>query len=381
MKLLSSAAVIPARPPELEARNLIAIGDLQYQRGDYAAALGALDKATRALVAVKLPDPGLQMRAFSTFGDVYYAQEKTARARYYFGQVLELASRPSLRDPTMRARAFEGMAQADLSEKHFDAAATGFQKALDEQLAATGEMHPRVSEILNEMGSLEYLRGRPRVAIPYFRRCLAIERQIFGPRHPSTSISLNNLARLLLEQRRFTEANALLSESVESRKGEMIEAGDRNAFLYSNLAMARMGLNDVGSAEPLFQKGLTAAIANNHRLHGPILTDLADLECRTKRYEQGLKRLDEARPIVAARYPDDPWRVAHVDNVRAGCLVGLKRYDEAERLIGSSLPVLLKKWPADSLFGHDALERTMRLYRATGNAAMLARYSALAQFK
>ena len=185
----------------------------------------------------------------------------------------------------------------------------------------------------------------------------------------------------MLERRRFVEADKQLSESVQSRAGEVVETGDLMAFLFSNLALARMGLGDLKSAEPLFQKGLTAAIANKHRLHGPILTDLADLECRSKRFEQGLKRLDEARPIVAARYPNDPWRVAHVDNVRAGCLTGLKRYAEADSLLESSLPIVLKKWPPDSLFGHDALERTMRLYRATGNSAKLAKYTAMAKAK
>ena len=34
----------------------------------------------------------------------------------------------------------------------FDPAAAGFTKALNEQLAMTGELHPRVSELLNELG-------------------------------------------------------------------------------------------------------------------------------------------------------------------------------------------------------------------------------------
>jgi tetratricopeptide (TPR) repeat protein len=149
---------------------------------------------------------------------------------------------------------------------------------------------------------------------------------------------------------------------------------DDMAFIYSNLALADMGLGRLRVAEPLFQQGLEAAIANRHRLHGPILTDLADLECRTGRYRAGLARLDEARPIVAARYPDDPWRTAHVDNVRAGCLTGIKRYADAARLMAASLPVVLKKWPAATLYGHDALERAVRLYAQNGDGAFAARY-------
>ena len=152
-------------------------------------------------------------------------------------------------------------------------------------------------------------------------------------------------------------------------------------FIFANLALARMGLGDLKGAEPLFHKGLTAAVLNKHRLRGPILTDLADLECRSKRYDQGLIRLDEAKPIVAARYPDDSWRVAHVDNVRAGCLTGLKRFAEAKALMASSLPIILQKWPPSTLFGHDALERAVRLYTRTGDAARVDAYRAQLQGK
>ena len=118
-------------------------------------------------------------------------------------------------------------------------------------------------------------------------------------------------------------------------------------------------------------------MADKQRLHGPILGDLADLECRSGRYRAALARLDEARPIVAARYADDPWRTAQIDNVRAGCLTGMRRYAEAGALMQSSLPVLLKKWPADTLFGHDALERALRLYTGAGDTAKVAQYRAL----
>ena len=380
-KLLVAATAILPRPPELSARLMAAIGDVDNNRGDYDAALSALDEATKAIRQTVMQDQLLKLRVLSVYGDVYMAKDDASHARSYFEQVLRLATGQSKAEKTIRAHALEGIAQTDISGKQFDVAAMGFQKALDEQIAATGELNPRASEIVNQQGVLEYLRGRPAAALPYFRRCLAIDRKIFGENHSSTAISLNNLARLLLEQRQLEEANGLLSQSVGDRRGEVLETGDGMAFAFSNLALTRMGLNDLKGAEPLFQKGLKAAIANKHRLHGPILTDLADLECRSKRFEQGLKRLDEARPIVAARYPDDPWRVAHVDNVRAACLTGVKRYAEAEALIESSLLIVLKKWPPDSLFGHDALERTMRLYRATRNSAKLAKYTAMAKAK
>jgi hypothetical protein len=182
---------------------------------------------------------------------------------------------------------------------------------------------------------------------------------------------------MLLEERDFTEADRLLQESLATSAASVAEDSDAMTFRFANLALVRMGVGDLAGAEPLFHKALKAAVINKHRLHGPILTDLADLECRTGRYGEGLARLDEAQPIVAKRYPDDPWRLAHLDNVRAGCLTRARRYAEAEALMTASLPVLLPKWPADTLYGYDAQQRAIELYGLTGNAAKLAQYRQL----
>jgi tetratricopeptide (TPR) repeat protein len=150
---------------------------------------------------------------------MYRATDDEVQARKYFEQLLVLASRPKTGDPTMRIRALEGIAQADLDGDMFNEAEAGLQKALSEQIAATGELHPRASELLNEIGSVEYLRGRREQAIPYYRRCLEIDRQIFGGGHPSTAASQNNLARMLLEERNFAEADQLLTESIATSLG------------------------------------------------------------------------------------------------------------------------------------------------------------------
>src|SRR6202044_2310723 len=122
-------------------------------------------------------------------------------------------------------------------------------------------------------------------------------------------------------------------------------------------------------------------IANKHRLQGPILADLAELECRSGRIAQGLARLEEARPLVVETYPEDPWRAAHVDNVRAGCLTAAKRYTDAAKLLEASDPIVLKKWPPNTLYGYDAVQRSVRLYSLMGNATKAAEYRRLAEKK
>ena len=59
-------------------------------------------------------------------------------AREYFARLLTLASHAKPDDPGMRIHALEGIAQVDLDDGKFDAAKSGFEAALAQQIALTG---------------------------------------------------------------------------------------------------------------------------------------------------------------------------------------------------------------------------------------------------
>jgi tetratricopeptide (TPR) repeat protein len=379
--LLQRAQSLPGLPPALAARQAASAGALQLQEGNFGAARASLERAQGYFADPRLGDSALHARIKNSLGEVFERQDDCAHARQAYGESLHISTRAQLQELETWVAAEEGMAQCDMDDGNFQAAEAGFQRALARQIAATDEMHPRTAELINEIGSLRYLEGDRRGAAVYFERTLRIERTVLGEAHPDITLTTNNLARVRLEQRRFEEARALLEPSARSYSRQ-VEATDPNmSFVLSNLALIGMEQGHYALAENYFGDALRAAVVNKHRLHGPILTDLADLECRTGRVSAGLTRLAEARPIVAERYPDDPWRLAHLDNVRAGCLTVAKRYAEAEPLIVSSMPVLLPKWPPDTLYGHDAVERSMHLYQLTGNQAKLSQYRRLAELK
>jgi len=166
---------------------------------------------------------------------------------------------------------------------------------------------------------------------------------------------MNNLALLYVERRDFTRAIPMLEEAVRIQLPQQDETQRDLIFAFANLGLARMGSREYGAAEAAFAKGLQAAIANKNRMHAPILVDIADLECRTNRFADGLARVETARPIMAERYPDDPWRVALLDNVKAECLIVVRRLPEADALVATSIPVLLKTRSPTNLYGNDAL--------------------------
>jgi tetratricopeptide (TPR) repeat protein len=265
------------------------------------------------------------------------------------------------------ARALEGIALAAFYGGDMELARRSYEKALEVRIQRSGETHPKVSETLTALGSIAYTQGKSDEAEKYWLRSLAVDERILGPRHPDVAVTLNNLGRLDVERRNFARAKERLDNAVSIYAAQQSEAHEGQIFAWTNLALAHIGLEEYDAAEPLLERALRAADATKHRLEGPILTDLADLECRTRRIDDGLARLDAARPIIAERYPDDPWRVALVDNVRAGCLAKIGRAADAESLIASSMPVLIAKWPSRTYYGHDAVQRAAKVYTMTGN--------------
>ncbi|MGB8693235.1 MAG: toll/interleukin-1 receptor domain-containing protein [Steroidobacteraceae bacterium] len=373
--LLGQARAIPEQSTAAQLGQAISFAELEFQRGNDQRANELLTQAELQLATA--PDFGISGRArlWLDRGEVAAKLERDADAERYLRQAL--LSSAAAPDAELKARALAGLGMTAFYAGNMDAAQRWYDQALAERIRISGEFHPEASETLNALGSIAYMRGNWRAAERYFLRSLAIDRKVLGPAHTDVAVTMNNIGRLRLERREFAGAVAILNEALVSFQAQRTEVHDESIFALSNLGLAELGLGHSQQAEVLLRQALQAAISDRQRLHGPILSDLADLECRTGRYRAGLMRLEEARPIVAARYPDDPWRSAHVDNVRAGCLAGVRRYAEASALMQSSLPVVLKKWPADTLFGHDALTRAIHLYTRAGDAAKVAQYSAM----
>jgi tetratricopeptide (TPR) repeat protein len=370
-ELLTKAGEIPEQDSASHLRQTIALGELEFQRGNDARAAALLRRANDLANGLDSEAaPSLRARILLDRGDVAAFMERADDARGFFSHALQIGKRHRLDDVTTRA--LEGIALADFYGGDVDRARQSYEKALAVRIRSSGETHPKVSESLTALGSIAYTQGKAAEAENYWMRSLAVDERILGPNHPDIAVTLNNLGRLDVERRNFKRARERLTRAVTIYDTTHSETHEGRIFAWTNLALADIGLGDVAAAAGLLERALNAATATKHRLEGPILTDLADLECHTRNTGEGLQRLAMARPIVAERYPDDPWRVALVDNVRAGCLARIGRPAEAEPLIERSTPVLLAKWPAATYYGHDTVQRATEVYTATGNRARLA---------
>lgn len=347
---------------ETRARQLGVLASSQALQADYDSAVANF---TRALALIRRPD---DLQDPSLYSRLLVGKAESLAALDRYGEAMRLA-RTALAWDSGREGSRSGDVARDLETAGLTAQYAGdlagsradYAKALALRLRVNGRLHPEVAHDLNNLGTAAYLQGDSPAAEIYWRQALATDEQILGPDHPDLGVMLNNLGRVLVEQRKFAQAIPLLSRSVELHLAQKSDTHDDLAFAFSNLALAKAGVGQTAEAESLLGRALQAAQVHHNRLTAPIMVDLADLRCRRGDYAGALDQLSRAAPIMKAQYPDDPWRAAWVDNTRGACLARQRNVTAAKPLILASAPIVLKRWPPATMYGHEVEERRRAL--------------------
>lgn len=94
------------------------------------------------------------------------------------------------------ASLWSNLATAQESNKKFDVATVSFEKTLELQRKATGEMNPAYAVALNNQAHLFIDQGQFEKGIENLEHSLKIRRQTLGKTHPQTATALFNLAHV-----------------------------------------------------------------------------------------------------------------------------------------------------------------------------------------
>lgn len=343
---------IPHGQPATLARQLNALGHSQVRLGEYEQAETTFGKAW------KLADTAsdtVRSEILVGLGSSLSNLEKYDQADRVLRQALRIDRRRG--DPTYIAYDLEALGQNLFYQGKLDKAQPVIMEALELRRRSEGPLSPAVGDNLNTLGEIAYMRQDLPAAERYFRGNVAVDQKVLGPNHPDFATTLNNLARVLIEERRFKEATPLLEQAMAIGVRERGEEHAYMTFVFSNLAIARRHMGRNREAATLFEQAIVAARKNKHRILGPSLADLAEVRCATGRPAEGLELLDEAARVTRADYPDKPWRIAWVENIKGECLIRSGRVAEGKKAVAQSSPVIIKSWPAGTLFAVEAQRR------------------------
>ena len=87
--------------------------------------------------------------------------------------------------------------------------------------AQLGAEHPSTAMSLNNLAGLYRNQGKYAEAEPLYERALSIRERQLGGEHPDTATSLNDLAGLYRSQGKYAEAEALYKRALSIRERQL----------------------------------------------------------------------------------------------------------------------------------------------------------------
>jgi len=171
-------------------------------------------------------------------------------------------------DPALASEALAAL--GDLRDAAGDkpGAAELFLKALEREEANSG---PYSSKIAVRLNSLALVSG-PHKAVPLLQRALAIDRKVWGEKHPETATTEVNLSGELLGSGQFAEAVRIGTTALANFEATLGENHPRTAAAASTLADALRAMKQNARAENLYRR----ALAIDERAYGPTHAETLD---------------------------------------------------------------------------------------------------------
>ena len=210
---------------------------------------------------------------------------------------------------------------------------------------AFGPEHPNTVTSLNNLALVLRGQGRYGEAEPLHRRALAIYEKVLGPKHPFTATSLNNLAAVLEAQGRYGEAESLYRRALAIYEKVRGSEHPDTATSLNNLAAVLQDQGRYGEAELLHRRAL--AIRENvleaeHPDTAQSLNNLAAVLQAQGRYGEAEPLYRRALAICEKVLGEHPNTATSLDNL-ASVLQDQGRYGEAESLYRRALAIWEKK--------------------------------------
>lgn len=334
------------------------LGQIRLARGEYTEAIRSFRKAVVLSSAPELVSTASHSWALAGLGNALLEadQFQEAEARLKDAQSLDTQldgaiSANVARDISLRATNFYYHGDLALAEQLFT-------QSIEMRRTTLPPGHVKIAEDLNALGSIFFMRQDHTRAEKLYSEALQSYRRYYGEDHPDTTVLKHNLGRTKLERGAFQDAMELILAGLKASQSELVADHEGLTFTYDSLGLAQMGLGRTAEAEISFRRALDVANKHQpHRMQGPILVDLADLMCRTRRYQDGLNLIEQSRPFIARDYADQAWRTAVADSVEGGCMIGNGQLKKGRQQVQDAYRSLRQLIGSARLFTRDAARR------------------------
>ncbi len=306
-----------------DPRQIMAIsflGDIAYERGDFAAA------EQHYLASIALSDNVLESDhpsaaiTRSGLASVYKAQGRLEDAEPLSRQVLEMYRESMGPDHHYTFGAMDNLGAILSDQGRYGEAEPLILEALEARRAQFGDDHPAVGQSWQTLGVLAARRGDPEQAVEYTRKSVDVFRRPDGGLTVSAATSLANLGSLLLRLDRHEDAADAFGEVVDYERETLAPdhiylVYDLNSYARALRQTGRLDDAQTASQEALaiLERGDTpqhqspSLRGTTHRIAGETLLDMEGDDDRAA----GAAHLEQAWTFFTeAEQADDAAAVA-----------------------------------------------------------------------
>jgi serine/threonine-protein kinase len=314
------------------AKSLVALGSLRDAQAKYEEAerliRQALDIDTR-----RFPrnDPATA-KAMLALGRVLEDRGAYDQSIATLEQTVKLYTSPGS-SPADLADSLHELANAHFYAGHYDTSDALNQRVLAMYKQIFGDRHPRVADILINLGAIRLDLGHYSDAERYDRQALDIVQGWYGKDNPDTATDLTILARALVYQNRLDEAEELLQQSLALKERQFGKVHPSVASTLNELGGVALREDKYDAAEQYFQR--TAEIyrtmyGEHHYLYATALSNLASVYSAEKEWTRAEKLYRQALPIYIETQSSTHINTGIVRIKLGRTILRQRRYAEAE---------------------------------------------------
>ncbi|MEO8372349.1 MAG: serine/threonine-protein kinase [Candidatus Solibacter sp.] len=287
-----------------------AVGRILEERGDYARAIPLLEDAVRQ-----------RSSAHHSASDLAGTLYELANCNFYAGRYKE-AETLNLRLLTMNREIYGdrhprvaevlvnlGAIQQDLG--NYPEAERFHRQALDITREFYGETHYRTAAGLTMLARALVYQKRYDDAVPLLRNALAVQERVFGPMHPKVASAVNELGTVALQRGDPEEAKAHFQRMLNIYR--LVYPGGHylTGTATSNLGSAHLAAHDNVGAERLLREAVglfTKTLAPDHLNTGIARVKLGRALLRQKRFAEALVETEAGSGILRKQMnPSVTW--------------------------------------------------------------------------
>jgi len=317
-------------------------------------------------------------KATSVWGRILEDRGEYDKAIPVLQQAVQMQSAPVAQAADLSA------SMSELANCYFYAGNYSASDSLNQQILAMdrklyGERHPHIANDLINLGAIQYEWSHYIEAERYYREAVDIIEPFYGKDHPETASAYTMLARALVPQKRFKEAENMLHEALGIDERVYGKVHPRVASTLNELGKIAQQQGQLKEAAEDFQRMTDiyrGVYRGKHYLIGVALSNLGGIYMEQKQHERAEQLFREALQSFADTLPANSQNAGITRSKLGRSLLRQHRFAEAEKESRNGYGILSKQETPSRARLHDVSADLAEEYEALDQPENAARFRA-----